>query len=330
MMSQSGTQSDRLAAGPDGITQLDRLLAAPMFIVTLLYLGTAGIAIHLLSDEAGRYVQTAQICGRVLLALTPLYAIEAAFHWWQGRKLSSQDLVACVFPPWRLGARDHLTGTQVWLPGFGWRRACVGLAEELERTLGYPMIGIALLILPLLGFEHLYAEKINQSPLLGLATQLSGAVIWLAFAAEFIVMISLVPRRIQFLKAHWLDLAIICLPLIAFLRALRLMRLARFNQLGRTARVFRLRGLAMRAWRAVLLLEIVDRLVHRDPAQRLKMLRDQIADKETELVELREAARRVEQQLERAALSPHGSRAGRAEPGTQFPSPCPSPVANER
>jgi hypothetical protein len=34
-------------------------------------------------------------------------------------------------------------------------------------------------------------------------------------------MISVAPRRLEYCKKHWLDLAIILLPLISFLRSLR-------------------------------------------------------------------------------------------------------------
>lgn len=292
-----------------------------MFAVTLLYLGTVGVAVHLLTDEPRREVSAAltqhelthheadfdpsrrfgpilKVCGGILLGLHLLFILEAVAHWATNGQCLRQSFAACLIPPLRLSVRDHVDGTCVWLPGWGWQPASDELADQVQRRLGYPMIGIALLILPLLAVEFLFAEQIQEHLWLGLTVQLAGAFIWLAFAAEFIVMISLVSRRIQFARKHWLDLAIICLPVIAFLRVLRIGRLIKLGKLSQTARVFRLRGLAMRAWRAVLVLELVDRLLRRDPSRRLKLLKEQLADKELEIQALREEIVRVEALLQ--------------------------------
>jgi voltage-gated potassium channel len=292
------------ACRPD-VSSLDRALAAPMFGLTLLYMGIAGVAVHLMSDDAARYGGLVLACGWILGFLTPLFAGEVLLRWKAGETLTARDFAVCVFPFLRLGAVDHVQGTHLWLPGLGWRSTGRESAEELERRLGYPMIALALLILPLLAVQHFGAALIAHSPALGLAMELAGSLIWMAFAAEFLLMISLSPHKLKYAKSHWLDLAIICLPVISFLRSVRLMRLARLNQLGRTARVFRLRGLGMRAWRAVLLLRIVDRFLNRNPAKRLQTLREQIAEKERELSDLTAELRRVE----RLALTAAPSRA---------------------
>lgn len=39
----------------------------------------------------------------------------------------------------------------------------------------------------------------------------------------------------------------------------------------------------MRAWRAILILQIVDRLIHRNPEKRLKLLETQITEKRAEI-----------------------------------------------
>src|SRR5262249_61667669 len=86
---------------------------------------------------------------------------------------------------------------------------------------------------------------------LSLTLDIGTAVIWLAFALEFLVMASLAEDRINYCLCHWLDLAVVVLPLIDFLPILRLLRLRRLfegQQVSRLGRLYRLEGLLGR-WR---------------------------------------------------------------------------------
>lgn len=297
-----------------------------MFVITIVYLATAGVAVHLVAEdfrhdvmaasqrgvqtspepdaegdlfllEAGRFAPLIANCGWFLIGLTGLYFLEFALHRFTAANWTWHHLAACLFPPLRLGTRDHGDGQQVWLPGLGWQPANDEVAEQVELKLGYPMIGIALLILPLLAVEFIFVRQIQEYAWLALVTQLAGAFIWLAFAIEYLVMISLVSNRIKFIKEQWLNLAIILLPLIAFLRVLRIGRLVKLGKLTRTARLFRLRGLVMRAWRALLILQIVDRILHRDPQKQLERLKSHLEEKEQEAEALREEIARIEAEL---------------------------------
>ena len=118
--------------------------------------------------------------------------------------------------------------------------------------------------------------------LLALA-DLSEAMIWWAFTVEFIIMISLVERKIAYCKEHWIDLAVIFLPLVAFLR---MFRLARLGQLSKSARVFRLRGAAVRVKRGVLLLEVIDRLLRGKPQKQLAKLEEALQEKQSEVKDI--------------------------------------------
>ncbi|QDT31462.1 hypothetical protein [Thalassoglobus polymorphus] len=278
-------------------TSLDHKLAMPMFVVTLLWLGLAGIAMHLLSDIDGRYIHVSIYCGVAILVLWLAYFAEAITHWRNGSAQMRQHLKICLFPPLRLGCRDHRTGTTVWIPGLGWRVATDDLANEIDFKLSYAMIAMALLVLPLLGVEYIYTDQIKANRTFGLIVQIAQAFIWFAFAGEFLLMITLVSKKIRFIKEHWLDLAIICLPMIAFMRIFRLGGSLRLTRLSKTAKVFRLRGTAMRAWRAILILQIVDRIIHRDPHKRLRVLKNQIAEKKLELESLQEQAALVKNRI---------------------------------
>lgn len=124
----------------------------------------------------------------------------------------------------------------------------------------------------------------------------------MAFAIEFILKCSVAEKKIAYCIQNWMDLAVVVLPLIDFLpilRAWRLGGLLRLNQLNRMSRLYRLRGLLMKAWRAILLLEMIHRLLGNYQERRLNKLRDLIAAKEIELEELRLEKAELEQALQK-------------------------------
>jgi predicted nucleic acid-binding Zn-ribbon protein len=66
--------------------------------------------------------------------------------------------------------------------------------------------------------------------------------------------------------------------------------------------MYKLRGVLMRTYRALLLVEAIKRLLHGNPQKRLEKLRRQLADHEVALEQLRTEIRDLESQL--AAESP--------------------------
>jgi len=167
----------------------------------------------------------------------------------------------------------------------------------VEAALNGPMLIVSLAVLPLILVEHYWAEQIATRPALSRATEVATAVVWLAFCVEFIVMASLAEKKLAYCKQHWLDLAIILLPLLAFLRALRLGRLLRLNALAKTSRVYRLRGVIMRSYRVLLVVKAIDRLINGTSEKRLAKLRQRLVEQEALLEELRAEIRRIEGEL---------------------------------
>ena len=206
-------------------------------------------------------------------------------------------LLVCLLPPFRMGARRWSDATQIWLPTVGWQTADRALFQRLEKAFSRPMIFVALLIVPVLAGEFWLADRMRDYPGVKLALDFSVALIWLAFAVEFIIMVSVAERKLRYCKQHWLDLAIILLPLVAFLRALRLARAVRLARLTKIARVYRLRGVMTRTLRALVILEVVQRLVYRSPERRLNHLRELMTEKDAELAEMRAEIRALEQEI---------------------------------
>ncbi len=200
----------------------------------------------------------------------------------------------CLCPPLRMCARHRGSRDRIWLPRLGWQVADHRLIRRLERAFSLPMIGIAMLILPVLGLQTFYQDRIAEYPTLRAALHIGTGVIWFAFATEFIVMVSVTPHKFAYCRKHWLDLIIILLPLISFLRTLRILRAAKLmnlgkvQQLSRLMRVYRLRGVALRGWRALLLLDLAQRLLLSSPEKRIRKLEALCIEKERELEQLRE------------------------------------------
>lgn len=252
-----------------------------------------------ISEEERLFEEVAFIWGLrigcVLLLMWPLFIAEQVVLYFllpTGQSMDRQYpfwLSVCLFPPLRLCARHRTNRQMVWLPNLGWQPVGRYLQRRLERAFSIPMVWIALLILPVLALQAIFKGDIVNYPVLRLALHFGTGLIWFAFAAEFIVMVSVAEKKLTYCKKHWLDLVIILLPLVSFLRTLRLLRASRLLQVGRLqqlskiVRVYRLRGLAMRGLRALLILELFSRLLRTTPEQRIEKLMAEYREKQEEL-----------------------------------------------
>lgn len=226
----------------------------------------------------------------IALGIWPIVILESIFHWltrsWnkEHRRLHFFGLLFCICPSLRLCARSPEMDDRIWLPGIGWRQPNKRLRRRLERRFSLPMFMIALLILPVLLVEYFLKVQVITYPSLRVAIHVSTGIIWFAFAFEFILLVSVAQKKLAYCKTHWLDIVIILLPLFSFLRTLQVMRA---SQISKMARVYRLRGTAVRALRALILLEFFQRIAGRDPAVRIDRMEKQLEDVELQAKILR-------------------------------------------
>jgi voltage-gated potassium channel len=109
----------------------------------------------------------------------------------------------------------------------GTRRA---RAARAERLFEWPILGAAILVIPVIVLEHARVSdgwKVFGSTL--------NWIVWLAFATEVVVLLALVPSRWAWLRRHPLEIAVVVLTppfLPASLGAVRLLRLLRLLRLG--------------------------------------------------------------------------------------------------
>lgn len=206
-------------------------------------------------------------------------------------------LLVCLIPPFRMTISPAIPHPYIWLPRQGWLRTGKAQLERLESRMALPMLGITLLILPVIGAELFLQAQVEQSLRLLLVVYLLTACIWIAFAFEFILLLSVADRKVEFCKAHWLNIVIILLPLVAFLRTLRLFRFLRLANASKLMRAYRLRGLMTRAMRMALLFSLLERLKQRNPHKYCLHLEEKIQEKEEELATLKAKLNEVQATL---------------------------------
>jgi len=104
-------------------------------------------------------------------------------------------------------------------------------AERVERQFEKPLLVAAVLTIPTTILQNTSVGE----PWGALGTGLNW-LIWLAFLAELVTMLAVVPSRRQYLRSHPIDLAIVVLTppfLVSFVQSLRLLRLLRLARLLR-------------------------------------------------------------------------------------------------
>jgi voltage-gated potassium channel len=122
-------------------------------------------------------------------------------------------------------------------------------SKRIQDAFEWPMLLAALLVIPVV-----VADAYDVHGVLGTASTFLNWLIWSAFVAEAIVMLSVVPDRGAWLTKYPLDVAIVLFtaPLLpATLQAARVLRLVRILRLARLARsaraIFSLEGLKFAA-----------------------------------------------------------------------------------
>jgi len=188
--------------------------------------------------------------------------------------LKRRRLLVLLFPPTHICLRHTNHINLCWIPGWGWCRANSSLFTTMKDKLEIPMIGIALLIIPMLVIEWMGMTSMGThfpggAGALHITMRFGEAFIWATFALEFLVMVSLARDKVAYSKDSWLDILIILLPLVLFLRSARVLRVARLNQL---ARANRLKSVGLRMQRAVVVANALSRFINRDPEKRARAL----------------------------------------------------------
>ncbi|MCI0379776.1 MAG: hypothetical protein L0215_19400 [Gemmataceae bacterium] len=307
-MATAAPPSETSAPTTPGLgSHLDRVLTKPMFFLTLAFLLVTAGVLHRIGEGFFTFLELGIIVWSLLI-LWPIFVAESILRfivsagqmgfwprWWH-------MVLVCLFPPARLGARSYSDVGKMWLPRLGFVAVDRALVRKLETFFSVPMMGIALLVLPVLAMEYFWEEQVQAHFGWKLALDIASSVIWMAFAIEFTLMVSTAKNKARYCWQNWMDLTIVVLPVLDFLPILRLFRLTRIlelQQLSRMGRLYRLRGLLVKLWRAVLLLDILQRLMGNRDEKRLSRLRELLAARTEELEELKQDIDELEKTIAR-------------------------------
>ena len=301
-------------------------LAKPMFFLSLLFLVIlAGLLHRVPQPEATEFELHVIAWGLgivwLLLAFEALVGLllhpaDESFYQALGR-----FLVICLCPPLRIGARSQVRPNHIWLPRLGWQPIDWRLARAVEQFFSIPLMVIAFMVLPLLVIDYHWYDVIRAEARLALLSDVASSIIWLAFAVELTVSMSAAEDKPMYCLRHWVDVLIVVLPFVEVLPAIRMLRMARvlrMEYLGRFGRLYRLRGLAMKAWRSLLLLKVVQRLICRNPEKRLARLKVALAAKQQEVADLQNEIDELTRSQWRVA---EGTKMSSEPMSTQFDKP---------
>ena len=285
---------------PSLIHETATLQRKVMFSVALIFLLLTAFSLQAF-DRTSHPPEHGPVLVWLFIVLWLVIFVESIVGYWRTADYSwhaaGRLLLICLIPPYRLALATHPAGKCIWLPVLGWQEVDRYLFDRLDRGFSIPMLLIALLIIPILGIELFGANYIPTYPSLGILLDFGTSVIWLAFAFEFILMSAIAEAKFRYIAKNWINLAIILLPLIAFLRGFRIVRLLRLGKATKVLKTYRLRGLGMRAWRGVVTLELIELLLYRRPESRLARLKAKLQDHEHDLEILRHRIRSLEEEI---------------------------------
>jgi hypothetical protein len=257
------------------------------------------------SEEVSQAIWSLQPVRWTVLALWAVIVAESlpslcAWRRPDARSARLRALLVMVLPPLRMVIVPHASPQWLWLPGTSWVRREEKQFQRLELQFAVPMLVVAVLILPVIAAELFLDIHLEGTPEVAIALHALTSIIWFSFALEFIILLALAPRKFEYVRSHWINLLVILLPVVAFLRTLvlfRVLQLAKAGkvvQIGKLFQTVRLRVLLTRAHRFVLLINLIERILLRHPEFYLKVLRTREQRKQKELEDIRTQIAAVE------------------------------------
>lgn len=273
-----------------------------MFFLTIAFLVLAAIIIQYLQmDDGFEQLRYAQQIIVLLVIIWPIFFLERVFQLIFCRNRTWKSYLApfiiTLLPPLRLATRS--CDDQLWL--FGWHVVTNDLYARFEKQFLYPIFIVSVLMIPFWVTEMFFPAKISSLPWLYHLLNLGNALVWALFVIEFIIMFSVAPKPVDYLKTHWLELFIIILPMFALARVIlivryaqllsriKLLKLFQVAKLQRMLNIYRARTVFNRIIRILVIVELFKRFYQRrNPEKYLELLQEQLAKKEQEIAQLKQ------------------------------------------
>lgn len=279
------------------LSHYDTWIRPFIFFLSLLMLILGAVILNTLSHNPENFgmVIFQDLVVRIYLIIWLFFLFDYLLLLYLARKIKKKIPIsefifrsfALLFPPLRLASRHIEKIELTWLPFYGWCKCNEGLQKQIRRQFSIPMIVIAFLIIPVLLIEWKFYEEVSAY----LATDLTfwldcvQAFIWMAFAFEFILMLSISTDKLEYAMRNWIDLLIILLPFVSFIRSMRIVKIAR---LGQIARGYKLRGLLIKAKQGFIFASFFSRILILKPNFQVKQLKKKLEKNHKERENLEE------------------------------------------
>lgn len=117
------------------------------------------------------------------------------------------------------------------------------LFQRFEDWLETPMLVLAFVWLALLIVELIWGANAFFETI--------GTIIWIIFIANFVIEITLAPRKIAYVKQNWLTTVSLIVPALRIFRLVRVVRVLRLARAGRGLRLVKVVGSLNRAMHAL-------------------------------------------------------------------------------
>jgi len=296
-----------------------------MFVLTVIFLLLVAIIIqYLQTEEMLSRLPYSQLMIGILLVSWPIFVIERLLYLvfcpYRTWKTYLGVLLVGLFPPCRLAARRCAAQSYIWCVS-GWRPLDDSLftpinqriETRIEKRFLFSGLLLAALMIPFWIIEIFIPETLIKYYFIYHLLNIGNALIWALFVAEFIILISLSHNWTLYLLRHWLELLIILLPMIALARVIRLVQtsivlevlqipetipLTVLRRIQQLLNIYRARTFFNRIIRILTMIEFIQLWTkHKNPKKYLVKLKEKLAEKELEVVLLKQQIYEMEAEI---------------------------------
>jgi hypothetical protein len=292
---------------------IEHIIARIMFFLTIIFLSLVAIILQYLQIDNGlELLPYSRQLISILLILWPFFFLDRILYLIFCNKRTWKSYVGLflitLLPPLHLAARRCDDQTYIWWD-FNWQLVTPSLYEHIEKRFLYPILIFSLFMIPIWIIEiFLPQSSLTMHLLLYHLINMGNALIWGLFTTEFIIMFFITKDRNDYLIRHWLELFIIVLPMLALARFVLIYKylfitkstfVLWFVKIQNMLNIYRTRSVLNRIIRILILVDIVKRFYQRkNPEKYLTILRNKLADKEEEIIELKKQINEIELLIE--------------------------------
>ncbi len=277
---------------------IGKLIIKFMLIITVIFLFISAVLIQYLQTDHGfERLYYAQLMVDILKILWLTIAIERLLYLLFCYEKNGKNLlfisIMILIPPLRLASRNCYKKDYIFW-NLKWRLINQELYTHIEKRFLYPILVISFFMIP---FWIIEIFSINFSNLWFFhLLNIGNAIIWSLFVAEFIILCSISKKPFNYVLAHWLELSIIILPMLALARFILISKyiqvskttyLIWFVKIQNMLNIYRTRSVLNRIIRILIIINIVKRFYqHKNPQRYLEILQEKLKDKEQEIAKI--------------------------------------------